>query len=165
MVHADTSRRDEGVALHDEVSQRESLRSSASEPALGGSAGDSDWRVAHDALVRLAHSRAGLDFDERQWLLAALRSGAHRRLGYGSFAEYIERLFGHAPRLTHDKLRVAKALETLPELKQALRAAETSWSVVRELTRVATPETEGAWLSAARGADPWTTVAPAIKWL
>ena len=111
----------------------------------------SDWRVAHEALVCLARSRAGLDFNEGQRLLAALRSGAHLRLGYGSFAEYIERLFGYAPRLTYEKLRVAAALDELPTLKRALSDGETNWSVLRELTRVATPETESAWLGAARG--------------
>ncbi len=54
------------------------------------------WQQAHAALVRLARSRAGLDLDEGQWLLAALRSRAHARLGYGSFDEYVERLFGYA---------------------------------------------------------------------
>jgi hypothetical protein len=71
------------------------------------------WQVAHAALVELSRSRAGLDFDEGRWLLSARRSQAHARLGYGSFTEYIERLFGYSPRLTHDKLRVAEALASL----------------------------------------------------
>jgi hypothetical protein len=62
----------------------------------------SDWQAAHQALLRLAHARAGLDFEEGQWLLAARRSRAHERLGYGGFVEYIERLFGYAPRLTYE---------------------------------------------------------------
>jgi hypothetical protein len=107
-----------------------------------------DWQEAHAALVRLARSRAGLDFDEGVWLLAALRSEAHIRLGYGSFVECAERIFGYAPRLTQEKLRVAESLESLPELAQALRDGAASWSSVRELTRVATPETEHAWASA-----------------
>jgi hypothetical protein len=115
------------------------------------SRGDSEWRVAHEALSRLARQRAGLDFEEGTWLLAAQRAGVHARLGYGSFFEYIERLFGYSPRLTHDKLRVAAALEDLPQLAQALREGAATWSSVRELTRVATPETERAWLGAAGG--------------
>ena len=111
-----------------------------------------DWQEAHAALVRLARSRAGLDFDEGLWLLAALRSEAHVRLGYGSFVEYAERIFGYAPRLTREKLRVAESLEGLPELAQALRDGAASWSSLRELTRVATPETERAWLERARRA-------------
>jgi hypothetical protein len=110
-----------------------------------------DWQAAHAALIQLARSRAGLDFDEGVWLLAALRSEAHVRLGYGSFVEYAERIFGYAPRLTQDKLRVAESLESLPELAQSLRDGAASWSSVRELTRVATSETERAWLERARG--------------
>jgi hypothetical protein len=113
--------------------------------------GASEWRAVHEALSRLARQRAGLDFEEGTWLLAAQRAGVHARLGYGSFFEYIERLFGYSPRLTHDKLRVAAALEGLPQLAQALREGMATWSSVRELTRVATPETERAWLGAASG--------------
>jgi hypothetical protein len=59
---------------------------------------------------------------------ACSRRCARERLGFGSFVEYIERLFGYAPRLTHDKLRVAEALEELPELGKALREGQASWS-------------------------------------
>jgi hypothetical protein len=84
-------------------------------------------------------------------LLCAARSRAHVELGYGSFAEYVERLFGYDARWTKEKLRVAEALEELPELARALSGGELSWSAVRELTRVATAETETEWLEAARG--------------
>ncbi len=114
-----------------------------------GHADDTDWHQAHEALLNLANSRAGLDFEEGRWLVLAHRYAAHARLGYGSFAEYVERLFGYCPRLTYTKLRVAEALATLPRLAQALRDGRTNWSALRELTRVATPETEGAWLTAA----------------
>ena len=110
-----------------------------------------DWKRAHSDLVRLAALRASLDWDEGRSLLAALRFGAHLKLGFGSFIEYIERLFGYRPRLTQEKLRVAEALEELPELDKALRDGVLSWSKVRELTRVATLTTEGSWIKAARG--------------
>ena len=58
-------------------------------------------------------------------------------LGFGTFAEYVERLLGYRPRWTSERLRVAEALELLPELDQALRDGAVSWSAVRELTRVA----------------------------
>src|SRR3954466_2551515 len=109
------------------------------------------WRRAHEELVRLSAKRAGLDFEEGRWLLRAFRSGAHRELGYGSFHEYAERLFGYGPRLSHDKLRVAEALEGLPETAEELKAGTLSFSAVRELTRVAVPATEREWLRAARG--------------
>jgi hypothetical protein len=111
----------------------------------------SDWRAAHEALTRLARTRAGLDFEEGQRLRAAQLARVHERLGCASFVEYIERLFGYSPRLTLGKLRVAEVLERLPALADALRSGSASWSSLRELTRVATSETERAWLDASRG--------------
>jgi hypothetical protein len=108
------------------------------------------WQAAHDALSRLARSRARLDWEEGTSLLDALRSGAHIHLGFGSFGEYVERLFGYSPRWTLERLRVAEALEDLPELAQSLRDGVMNWSALRELTRVATAENEHAWLEAAR---------------
>jgi hypothetical protein len=110
-----------------------------------------DWQRADQELRRLACSRAGLDFEEGRWLLAAWRGGVPVRLGFGSFREYIERLFGYSARLVQDKLRVAEALEGLPVLARALQNGHACWSVLRELTRVATGETEGEWLAAAAG--------------
>jgi hypothetical protein len=110
-----------------------------------------DWVQAHAALSRLARERAALEAEEGRWLLSALRSAAHVHLGYGSFAQYIERLFGYKPRTTQEKLRVAEALEALPRLGCALEAGALSWCAARELSRVAVPETEAAWLDAARG--------------
>jgi hypothetical protein len=110
-----------------------------------------DWVQAHAALSRLAQERAALDAEEGRWLLCACRSAAHVHLGYGSFAQYVERLFGYKPRTTQEKLRVAEALETLPRLARALEAGALSWCAARELTRVAVPETESTWLDITRG--------------
>lgn len=104
------------------------------------------WQDAHEAVVRISRRRAGLDFEEGVALLAAARANVHREQGLGSFVEYVARWFGYSPRLTHEKLRVAEALERLPELAASLRDGVTSWSCVRELTRVVTPETQQIWL-------------------
>jgi hypothetical protein len=111
----------------------------------------SEWQRAHDELQRLARSHAGLDFEEGRWLVRAHRSRVHERLGFGSFSEYVGRLFGYGTRLVQEKLRVAEALERLPELAEALKQGRVCWSALRELTRVATPETESVWLAAATG--------------
>jgi hypothetical protein len=99
----------------------------------------------------LARERAALDAEEGCWLLCAWRSAAHVHLGYGSFAQYIDSLFGYKPRTTQEKLRVAEALEALPRLARALEVGALGWCAARELTRVAVAETESAWLDAARG--------------
>src|SRR5690349_22153618 len=109
------------------------------------------WQRAHEELVRLAAKRAGLDYEEGRWLLRAERAGAHERLGYGSFREYAERLFGYSARLVQEKLRVAEALEGLPLLARELEQGKLSFSVVRELSRVATAATERTWFEAAVG--------------
>jgi hypothetical protein len=113
-----------------------------------------DWQHIHRELSRMAKSRAHLDWDEAAWLVRAHRSRVHVHLGFGSFVEYVERLFGYGPRWTGERLRVAEALELLPEIAQALRDGVITWSTVRELTRVASSGNEGEWLRAAR----WRTV-------
>ena len=114
-------------------------------------ASEGDWRRAHAVLTRLARERAAADAEEGRWLLIAWRSGAHVHLGHGSFGEYVERLLGYSRRATREKLRVAEALERLPRSARALEQGALSWCAARELTRVATAETEAAWLDAARG--------------
>ena len=109
------------------------------------------WLQAHTALSRLARQRAAADAEEGHWLLAAWRCSAHAHMGFGSFTEYVERLFGYKPRTARDKLRTAEALEVLPQTASALKEGSLSWSAAREITRVAIPETEQAWVDAARG--------------
>jgi hypothetical protein len=111
----------------------------------------SEWVAAHEELTLLARRRAELDGLEGPALLGALRADVHRHLGLGSFAEYVERLFGYSRRTLEDKLRTAEALEGLPAMARSLREGTLSWSAVRELARVATAETELEWLGAARG--------------
>lgn len=112
--------------------------------------GQAPWVTAHETLSRLARQRAAADAEEGQWLLRAVRAATHLHLGFATFAEYVERLFGYQPRSTQEKLRVAEALESLPRLRAALQEGQLSWSALRELTRVAVPETEADWLKLAR---------------
>ena len=45
-----------------------------------------NWLEAHEALSRLAKHRAHAEWEEGRALLAALRAGAHRRLGFAGFS-------------------------------------------------------------------------------
>jgi len=111
----------------------------------------SNWKQIDETLRRLARDKGKYDLEEGRWLLAGLRSGVHLRLGFATFAEYVERLFGYKPRFTAERLRVAEALQDLPVASAALEGGDVCWSAVREVSRVATPETEAAWLAAADG--------------
>jgi hypothetical protein len=93
-------------------------------------AGECEWVLAHRALSRLARQRAKADAEEGRWLLRARRAATHLHMGFGSFAEYIERSFGYCARTTHDKLRVAESLESLPALSEALESGALSWSAL-----------------------------------
>ncbi|MHC4225678.1 MAG: hypothetical protein ACYSUN_16930 [Planctomycetota bacterium] len=110
-----------------------------------------DWRKAHERLVEHKERRAVLDYDEGELLLEAHRAVVHVYLGYATFEQYIDFLLGHTPRMTSERLRVARCLRELPELARALREGDINWSSARELTRVAVAETETEWLAAAEG--------------
>ncbi len=66
---------------------------------------ETTWKRAHAELSRIAKARAALDHEEGRWLLVAWRQQVHARLGFGSFVEYAERLLGHSPRATLERLR------------------------------------------------------------
>jgi hypothetical protein len=103
------------------------------------------------ALRGIAQRRAALDADEARWLREAERARIWTALGMVSMLDYMERVLGYSPRAACDRLRVSRALGELPVLAQALADGELSYSALREVTRVATPETESAWCDAARG--------------
>ena len=117
----------------------------------GTAAASLDWKRAHAELMMLAHRQATLDTEIGSWLLYARRARTHAWLGYASITEYARQLFGFTPRQTLERLRVAETLEELPVLDCAFREGKLCWSAVRELTRVASPETEAEWLAAAHG--------------
>src|SRR5467141_2790501 len=62
--------------------------------------------------------------------------------GFRSCAEWLSWRVGLDRGAARERVRVARALETLPRLAQALARGELSYAKVRALTRVATPETE-----------------------
>jgi len=70
--------------------------------------------------------------------------------GFRSCAEWLTWRIGLDPGAARERVRVARALGTLPRLAQALARGELSYSKVRALTRVATPETEERLLAVGR---------------
>src|SRR5881296_1209922 len=70
--------------------------------------------------------------------------------GFRSCAAWLSWRVGFAPGAAREHVRVARALGALPSLSQALARGELSYAKVRELTRVATPETEERLLAVGR---------------
>ncbi len=107
---------------------------------------NAEWRVIDRTIASLARKKGELEVDIGRWLLAAQRERVDRHCGYGSFTEYVERRLGWDARTCREKLRVARALENMPRMRALLERGERPWSAVREIVRVATPETEGHWI-------------------
>ena len=70
--------------------------------------------------------------------------------GFRSCAEWLSWRVGLDPGAARERVRVARALGTLPRLAQALARGELSYAKVRALTRVATPATEERLLAVGR---------------
>src|SRR5216117_1444521 len=70
--------------------------------------------------------------------------------GFRSCAEWLSWRVGLDPGPARERVRVARALETIPLLAGALAQGELSYAKVRALTRVATPETEERLLAVGR---------------
>jgi len=70
--------------------------------------------------------------------------------GFRNCAEWLSWRVGLDPGAARERVRVARALGTLPLLSHARARGEISYSKVRALTRVATPETQERLLAVAR---------------
>jgi hypothetical protein len=112
---------------------------------------ETEWARVDQKLRGIAARRAALDAEEASLLRHAEELKLWRAFGFGSLLEYMERAMGYAPRTATERLRVARALTELPLIAEALDQGELAHSAVRELSRVAVPDTEEAWLEAARG--------------
>ena len=112
---------------------------------------EAEWVRVDRKLRGIAARRAALDAEEANLLRYAEELKLWRGWGFGSMLEYMERAMGYAPHTAAERLRVARAVAELPLIAEALEHGELAHSAVRELSRVAVPDTEAAWLEAARG--------------
>src|SRR5262245_29256524 len=137
--------------LHDSQIDTDASNGTPTWAARRPATGQLDWRTVDRALRALRQRRSALDAEEARWLREAEALQIWRPLGMVSALDYLERVLGYAPRTAQDRLRVARALGSLPKLTTALEGGQLAFSAVRELTRVVTPATEGAWIADAMG--------------
>src|SRR5690349_3831747 len=105
----------------------------------------------HARLRGFAHRRAVLDSEELDVLLRAEELQIWHRFGFTNMYAYLEATLGYGPHAAAERLRVAHELSDLPELSQLLSDGKLTFSAIRELTRVATRDTEEAWIEKTRG--------------
>ena len=83
-------------------------------------------------------------------LLAEMAEGRRFvELGYSSLVNYAEQGLELTPRTTRELLSLARRLPGLPVLSASLESGELDWTKAREIVRVATPDTETAWVGRA----------------
>ena len=70
--------------------------------------------------------------------------------GFRSCAHWLSWRVGHSLGVARQYVRVARVLPDLPKISEAFGRGEVSWSKVRAITRVATPDNEWEWLNLAR---------------
>jgi len=93
--------------------------------------------------IQLAEKNAVLLFGEM------LRRKLYRDLGYSSIQVYAAEALGFTPSKTSQFVRLAGALEELPQLLRSVASGELGWTKAREVAKVATPESEERWITEA----------------
>ncbi|MEZ4299470.1 MAG: hypothetical protein R3B70_31260 [Polyangiaceae bacterium] len=106
------------------------------------SAEQSAMRLTCRYLADLADSMEG------KWAMAGAGTGV--LTGYADVYHAARCLFGLSAHTTRERIRVGRALRSLPRIEEAFLSRELSYSRAREVTRVATPGDESAWLILAR---------------
>lgn len=101
-------------------------------------------------LREYAHQRARLDAAESYDLARGEQMRIHIYFGCATFMEYLERRLGFSAHAARERIRVARELATLPVIASELAKGNLSFSVARELSRVATPETEEQFVERAK---------------
>src|SRR5512146_2688222 len=88
------------------------------------------WQDIDRALRDVARRRGALDAEEAQLLCVAVHREIWRAVGKASLLEYLEDVLGYSPRAAKERVRVALALDELPELADALATDELAFSAI-----------------------------------
>jgi hypothetical protein len=134
------------------------VETSGVEPAASDAARISDPAAAEsdareERMDRVAVLYAHITAATRDFLAAVAECDRHRDWsaeGFGSCAEWLAWRVGLGHNAATERVRVARALERLPLTSEAMSSGALSFSKVRALTRVATPEIEAELLTFAR---------------
>ncbi|HEU0035954.1 MAG TPA: HNH endonuclease signature motif containing protein [Kofleriaceae bacterium] len=109
------------------------------------------WLAVHLGLKKLSAQRAQIEAREVALLRLAEELTIWQHFGHVSLVQYMEQELGYRAHTAMELVRTAKALATLPQMTAALEAGAVFPCAIRELTRIATPETEEEWLDAIAG--------------
>ena len=118
--------------------------------------------VVHTELVALCQQLKVAERRAAELLVEVDADRLYRDLGHASLADYaVAELDLHA-RKAEELLRIGRKLAELPRLDQAFAEGQVAWTKVREVTRVATPDTDAAWTELA-ATSPSRVVERAVR--
>ncbi|HEU0033940.1 MAG TPA: HNH endonuclease signature motif containing protein [Kofleriaceae bacterium] len=109
------------------------------------------WLEVHLGLKALSARRAQMEAREVALLRLAEEMTLWQQFGHASLVQYMEHELGYRAHTALELIRTAKALASLPRMTAALEAGAVFPTAIRELTRIATPDTEEEWLAAVAG--------------
>ena len=110
------------------------------------------------AELRRAVTRMAAHLNLADWrfikLIAAMeRTRGWREGGYCNLGNWLDHRCGLGPCAARERIRIGRALAKLPHIDAAFRDGVISYSKVRAITRVATPETDAMLLAIAEGSS------------
>jgi len=85
------------------------------------------------------------------WFGEVMRRKLFRDLGHSSINQYAMQELDFCKSKADDFVRLAKKLDDLPAVREAVASGEIGYTKARELVSVATPETQDTWLKVAKG--------------
>jgi 5-methylcytosine-specific restriction endonuclease McrA len=85
------------------------------------------------------------------WFAEIMRRRLYREFGCASINQYALTKLGFSKTRTGDFIRLARQLDKLPAVREAMSSGELGYTKAREIVGVATPETEDEWVAAAKG--------------
>ncbi|MBK6734015.1 MAG: HNH endonuclease [bacterium] len=84
------------------------------------------------------------------WFAEVQRRGLFRELGYASRHLYATQALGFSDNRAWQFKRLADDLDRLPLLREAVTVGELGWTKAQQVARVATAETQAAWVAQAK---------------
>jgi hypothetical protein len=83
------------------------------------------------------------------WFAEVQRRELHRQLGHASLQLYATQALGFSDNRYWQFKRLADDLDRLPVLREAVASGDIGWTKAQQVARVATPETQQAWVAKA----------------
>jgi hypothetical protein len=84
------------------------------------------------------------------WFGDIMRRRLYRKLGYSSINQYAQVELKFSKTRTGDFVQLARKLDDLPAVREAVANGEVGYTKAREIVKVASPENKTGWVAAAK---------------